>query len=423
MMLALLATLTLMWTPHNEAPDWGRNLDTTAVPSAHILPVDVDTAAASSAGLPSPPLLVAAPNDAVWGWIARIVLGQLIGFATRQVIERAFLAHRTGLAADNMCQISRSPGLSEQTRQDLLNSCSLFRQVAQTLRNTQLSQEQAIRQISRDLGALQATVAALQDRVDAIDRRLAAAEQAIYRLEQQQQEQLRMIVDLQMQQELTNRRVTAIEGQLVTLQGQVDQNTRDIAANRERIERESGRYTRHAASVAAAGYYSNYAQAGSAGGLGGGVTVNYNFTERFGMFATLAALPVESGAYATYDDEVWDTFGLFVGGLVNVLPPQFASLRLKVGAGVVHHLLSVSDPADPFSREETIDGDTNAALLADAEFGFSPPLFPVEFFVEAGVAALAVPLRDDAFFRVPAKALTFGGVGIRIPFTPSVRSN
>ena len=357
----------------------------------------------------------ATTGPVIWWWLARAVLGR--GALTRAAAGaagRAALRRGMVRSSRNLGRLSRNSRLSGRTRRTLRSVGAMYDIASVTLGDQRLSHSDAIRQLYRDLGAT-------DGRVDALDRRLAEAEREIYELERRQGRILREIADLRLEFRLVSDRVTALEGRVVTLEGRVVRNEQEIEAIKRRMEREDGRYDRHVASVAVSGYYSNFTASGSAGGLGGGVTAIYNFDERFGSFATLAALPVEPGSAPTYDDEVWDSFVLAMGGLVNVLPPRYASLRLKVGVGVVRHQLSYANPGDPFSREGTIDGETNAALLVGTEFGFAPPLFPVELFAEASIAALATPLRDDAFFREPGTALVFGGVGIRFPFTPRVR--
>lgn len=353
-------------------------------------------------------------ETALPAWILRAIITGLIewgvGTALNRARTRGDLLALTRTARDEARRLQSQSIVDGADRQLLGRVDQRLGEVERWLADYSLREEEVrslIRVLERDLRDL-------ADRLEQFDARL-------FRLELEQQRQLRMIIDDQ-------GRTLRLEGQVVDLEGQVVTLGGRVAALEREVFPDPRRFLRHESYLSFELLYASPGEPSKSGEIGVGVNYQYNITKLLGLSGSGFLLPMYAETIVNPDpapepgilDLYWTNFAAAGGPVVNVLPAQSA-VSLQLGGSLVFMLsyLAATGAGEGFWFSEHWERDTrtipNFGTHLNARLGFAPPAYQVEGVISAGVIDLFKDLHTVTITsaRVRQPQLWYVGAAVR----------
>jgi hypothetical protein len=220
-------------------------------------------------------------------------------------------------------------------------------------------------------------------RLHSINEQLLEVDHRLYRLEVEQQRQLRLITD-------TEGRVLELEGRLVNLEGEyvdlrtaIEQLEEETKRIRDIVYPDKTRFLRHGMYFSLFGLYADAQSLDHDSGIGGGASVQANVNKWAGVYGEISIIPLKASDISGPEGSslTWITFPATVGIAVQLLPPQSPlSVQLSGGGGLAYSALRYYPPDfDPdLSNWEDVKTVSNLVGSGKVEIGMAPVLSNAE---------------------------------------------
>ncbi|HEY0026179.1 MAG TPA: hypothetical protein VGB24_25030 [Longimicrobium sp.] len=353
------------------------------------------------------------PPNEYWAiWLVRgavVVVGDwLVGKVVDAGMDRLGVKRVVENGLRNAFGIAEDRNVPPEIRDEMRRIAGELRQYHALLARNELNDRQVraqLNQLHRDFAA----------HVRETDRRLAAVESRIARLEQQQREQYRMIVDLQ-------RRVTVTEGRIVSLEGRVDRIERNVDSLNAAVFVDPNRFLRHDAYLLGALLYANSPALGDEAAIGGELGGQYNFNQYLGVFGGLAYMPLSAAdvdSMPAGSAVTWDNLNLHLGAVASLLDPRSpVSFQVGAGGGIASSRLLFYDAGVERTTEnaEELGRSSNVYMLVKGEIGVAPPAYTFEPVATVGY----ITFLEDVAYSSPevtsnvGRSVWFVSLGLRM---------